>query len=259
MNEFGAMNKMDLFNVAGKRILITGSSRGLGKTLAEGFLHAGAVVILNGRSEEVLREVQQEFIHFGFQPEIAAFDVLDESAVQKAIDKIQPIDVLVNNAGIQRRAALHETPLELWNDVLHTNLTSAFLVSREVVQRMLSDGRGGKIINICSLMSGFGRPTTGPYTASKGGLKMLTQAMCADWARFDIQINGIAPGYFLTEMTRVLKDDEVFNNWLLQRTPSRRWGRPDELIGAALFLASEASSFVNGQVFYVDGGVSAVL
>ncbi|NUQ30072.1 MAG: SDR family oxidoreductase [Acidobacteriaceae bacterium] len=253
------MNKIDLFNVAGKRVLITGSSRGLGKTLAEGFLRAGAVVILNGRSKEALREIRQEFISSGFQPEIAAFDVLDENAVQTAIDKIQPIDVLINNAGIQRRAALHETPLELWNDVLHTNLTSAFLVAREVAQRMLSRGRGGKIINICSLMSGFGRPTTGPYTASKGGLKMLTQAMCADWARFDIQINGIAPGYFLTEMTRALKEDEAFNSWLLHRTPSHRWGRPDELIGTALFLASEASSFVNGQVLYVDGGVSAVL
>ncbi len=170
----------------------------------------------------------------------------------------RPIDILVNNAGIQRRGRLEEFDRATWQTVLDTNLTSAFLVSRQVVKAMIAR-KAGKIINICSLMSEVGRQTTGPYTASKGGLKMLTKAMAAEWGSHNIQANGIGPGYFLTEMTQPLADDPEFDGWVKKRTPARRWGLPEELIGTAIYLASPASNFVNGQVIYVDGGILASL
>ena len=166
--------------------------------------------------------------------------------------------MLVNNAGIQRRVSLEKLSLETWNEVLTTNLTSAMLVSRAVAQGMMKR-KSGKIINICSLMSDVGRTTTGAYTAAKGGLKMLTKAMCADWAQHNLQINAIGPGYFATEMTKPLVENPEFNAWVVGRTPAKRWGNPEELIGAAVFLSSQASSFVNGQIIYVDGGMLAVL
>ena len=153
---------------------------------------------------------------------------------------------------------LDEISLETWSEVIQTNLTSAMLVSREVVKGMIARKRG-KIINICSVMSDFARTTTGPYTAAKGGLKMLTKVMCADWAQFNIQIDAIGPGYFITEMTQVLADNPDFDAWVKQRTPAKRWGIPSELVGAAVFLSSDASSFVNGQILYIDGGMTAAL
>jgi gluconate 5-dehydrogenase len=247
-----------LFDVAGKRVLITGSSGGLGLELARGFLLAGSTVILNGRSEAKLDAVVESLRHEKLDASGYSFDVGKEDEVKEAVAQIGRIEVLINNAGIQRRASLENVSLELWEDVLRTNLTSAFLVAREVAPGMIERG-SGKIVNICSLMSDLGRTTTGPYTAAKGGLKMLTKAMCADWAKHNIQVNGIGPGYFLTEMTRPLANDPDFDKWVKGRTPAGRWGTPSELVGAAIFLSSEASSFMNGQILYIDGGMSAIL
>jgi len=188
------------------------------------------------------------------------FDVTSERAVTDAVARIEaevgPIDILVNNAGIQRRAPLVDMPLETWNEVLTHNLTSAFLVGRAVARGMIARGRG-KIINIASLMSEVGRKTIAPYAASKGGVRQLTRAMCVEWAPHNIQVNAIGPGYFKTELNAALLADKAFNDWVCTRTPAGRWGDPAELIGAAIFLASPASDFVNGQIIYVDGGILA--
>lgn len=245
-------------NLNGKRILITGSSSGLGFEVARGLALAGATIILNGRRPERLAAAVQELKQENACVSSVCFDVTLEDEVQRGIAEAGVVDVLINNAGIQRRGPLEQFTLAQWNEVLSANLTSCFLVAREVVRSMI-ERRNGKIINICSLMSDFGRAGTGPYTASKGGLKMLTKAMCAEWARYNIQINGIAPGYFITEMTEKLANDPEFDAWVKKRTPAGRWGDPAELVGVANFLSSESSSFVNGQVLYVDGGMSSVL
>jgi gluconate 5-dehydrogenase len=252
------MTSNDNREMAGKRILITGSSSGLGYELARGFALAGATVIVNGRHEERLMAAVRTLDLLGCKIAGARFDVTNERDVQRGIAELGAIDVLVNNAGIQRRGSLEAVTLDTWNEVIGANLTSSFWVAHEVVRGMI-ERKSGKIINICSLMSDFGRSGTGPYTAAKGGLKMLTKAMCADWARYNIQINGIAPGYFITDMTRSLADDPKFDAWVKGRTPAGRWGDPAELLGAAMFLSSNSSSFVNGQVLYVDGGMSSVL
>lgn len=245
-------------HLAGKRILITGSSSGLGFEVARGLARAGATIILNGRRPERLAAAVQQLRQENACVSTSCFDVTVEDEVRRGIAEAGEIDVLINNAGIQRRGPLELLSLAEWNEVLSANLTSCFLVAREVVFRMM-ERRSGKIINICSLMSDFGRTGTASYTASKGGLKMLTKAMCADWARYNIQINGIAPGYFITEMTKKLANDPEFDAWVKNRTPAGRWGDPAELAGVAIFLSSESSSFVNGQVLYVDGGMSSVL
>lgn len=245
-------------HLEGKRILITGSSSGLGFELAKGLARAGAAITLNGRRPEKLAAAAEQLQRDSSRVSSVCFDVTREDDVRRGVAEAGPIDVLVNNAGIQLRGPLEHFSLAAWNEVLNANLTSCFLVAREVVGGMI-ERRSGKIINICSLMSDLGRPTTGPYTASKGGLKMLTKAMCADWARYNIQINGIAPGYFITEMTQKLADDSEFDAWVKKRTPAGRWGDPAELVGAAVFLSSESSSFVNGQILCVDGGMSSVL
>ncbi len=185
-------------------------------------------------------------------------DVTDEESVKDALAAAGPLDILVDNVGVHDRAPLAEMSLDAWRTVLDANLTSAFLVSREAVGPMLARGRG-KVVNICSLMSRLGRPTTGNYAAAKGGLAMLTRAMAVEWASAGVQANGIAPGYFATDLTRSLVEDEAFNAWVCGRTPAGRWGDPEELVGAAVFLASDASAFVNGQVLYVDGGLSAAV
>ena len=196
----------------------------------------------------------------GITTHYSIFDVFNENQVKDQIGRFEKesggIDILVNNAGIHQRKPLKDMTLEEWQSVLDVNLTGAFLTSREVVQGMIKR-RYGKIINICSLMSEVGRETTGNYTASKGGLKMLTKAMAVEWAKFNIQVNGIGPGYFLTELTKPLSENPEFDSWLKKRTPAGRWGNPEELMGAAVFLASEASNFINGQVIYVDGGFLA--
>ena len=192
----------------------------------------------------------------------AAFDVTSAQAAEAAIDKIEatvgPIDILINNAGMTFRSELQDFPLEQWNNIMRTNVDSVFFVSRVVVKHMIKRGEG-KIINTCSVMSELGRPGTGPYTASKGALKMLTKAMSIDWGKYGIQANGIGPGYFKTELTEALVNDETFSNWLISRTPAKRWGNVEDLVGAAVFLSSAASQFVNGHILYVDGGVTATL
>tara|TARA_R110002051_G_scaffold44442_1_gene89894 strand:+ start:291 stop:1058 length:768 start_codon:yes stop_codon:yes gene_type:complete len=251
-----------LFSLAGRTALVTGSSRGLGLAIARGLAEAGAAVVLNGVNAERLEETAAAVRAEGFSVSSAAFDVTDEAAVVATFERFDAegvaIDILVNNAGIQYRKPIVELDLANWNRVIDTNLTSAFLVSREAAKRMLPR-KHGKVVNIGSLMSGLGRATVAPYTAAKGGIKTLTQAMAAEWAEHGIQANAIGPGYMLTDMNQALIDNVEFDSWVKGRTPSRRWGRPDELIGAAVFLASDASNYVNGQIIYVDGGMSAVL
>ena len=251
-----------LFDLSGRTALVTGSSRGIGFTLARGLARAGARVVLNGRDPAALDTATTALVTDGHDAVSVAFDVTDAAAVDAAIDGIEAgigaIDICVMNAGIQRRVPLHELDDATWHEVLDANLSSAFYVGRAVARHMIPRGRG-KLVTTCSLMSEVGRPGTGAYTATKGGLKMLTRAMCADWARFGIQANGIGPGYFATELTQALVDDEQFSAWVRTRTPAGRWGDTEELVGAAVFLASDASNFVNGQIIYVDGGVLAVV
>ncbi len=250
-----------LFDLTGRTALITGSSQGLGFALARGLAAAGASIVLNGRDEKKLAAAA-DTLRTAAKVSTAAFDVTDGAACARAVARIEaefaPIDILVNNAGIHRRAPLAQMEETQWREVIETNLTSAFLVARAVGPRMIARGRG-KIINICSLMSEIGRPTTGNYAAAKGGLKMLTRAMAVEWAKHGLQVNAIGPGYFATELTKSLVENPEFNQWVCQRTPAGRWGKPEELVGTAVFLASGASDFVNGQIVYVDGGMLAAL
>ena len=252
----------DLFDLSGSLVLVTGSSQGLGLVIARGLGRAGAAVVLNGRDRPKLAVAAQRLAAEGVACHALAFDVSNSQQVADAVERIEeqvgPIDVLVNNAGIHRRGPLEQLTDQQWSDVLDVNLSGAFRVARAAVSGMISRKRG-KIINVCSLMSELGRQTTGAYAAAKGGLKMLTRAMAVEWARHNIQVNGIGPGYFITPMTQALADDPEFDQWLKTRTPAGRWGNPLELVGPAVFLASRASSFVNGQVLYVDGGVLAAL
>ncbi|MGJ5179342.1 glucose 1-dehydrogenase [Bradyrhizobium oligotrophicum] len=249
-----------LFDLSGKTALVTGSSRGLGRAIAEGFAKAGARLVINGTDKARAEAAAGEFRAAGFQAQAAAFDVTDEAAIIAAFERLDaeglPIDILVNNAGIQHRKPLVEFTTEEWRRVIETNLTSAFVIGREAARRMIPRGRG-KIINIGSLASELARPTVGPYTAAKGGIRNLTKAMAVEWAAHGIQANAIGPGYMLTDMNQALMSNPDFNTWLMSRIPSKRWGRPDELVGTAIFLASEASSYVNGQTIYVDGGMLA--
>ena len=251
-----------LFDLTGRVALVTGSSRGLGRAMAEGLAAAGAHVVVNGtdasRVDTAVRELQQT----GRHAEGAVFDVTNEAAVLQAFEGFDQrgmaVDILVNNAGIQLRKPMLELSTAEWHKVLDTNLTAAFVVGREAGRRMVARGRG-KIINIGSLTSKLARATVAPYTVAKGGIKMLTQAMAAEWAVHGIQANAIGPGYMLTDMNQALIDNPQFDAWVKGRTPARRWGRPDELVGVAVFLASAASDYVNGQIIYVDGGMTAVL
>jgi gluconate 5-dehydrogenase len=244
----------DLFDLSGRTALVTGSTRGLGLALARALADAGARVGINGRSNETC-----ETVAAGIDGAFAApFDVTDEAAVSAGVGAAGQVDILVNNAGIQLRGPLEKFSLEQWRLVIEANLTSAFLVGRAVAPQMIERGRG-KIVNTCSVTSEIGRETIGPYTASKGALKMLTRAMCADWGRHGIQANGIGPGYFRTEINTVLQEDPEFDAWVRRRVPAGRWGEPSELGGAVVFLASAASDFVNGQILYVDGGLLATM
>ncbi len=253
---------LSLFSLEGRTALITGSSQGIGLSLAWGLGQAGARVVLNGRDPAKLSKAAETLRAEGITVDEAVFDVTDAEAVAEAIPRIErdhaPIDILVNNAGIQRRAPLEEFPESDWRELMDTNLDSVFYVSKAVANCMIPRGKG-KIINICSVQSELGRPSIAPYAASKGALKMLTKGMCIDWGPHGIQVNGIGPGYFKTELTEALVKDEKFTDWLTGRTPSRRWGNVEELSGAAIYLASDASSFVNGHILYVDGGVTTTL
>lgn len=253
---------LELFNLAGRTAFITGSSQGIGFAIARGLADAGAAVVLNGRGREKLAQAADTLRGEGGSVHEAAFDVTDSSAVAAGIDHIETdigiIDILVNNAGIQRRGNLEDFPEETWHELMKTNLDSVFFVSKAVARHMIARKRG-KIINICSVQSELGRPSIAPYAASKGAVKMLTKGMCIDWGPHNIQVNGLGPGYFKTELTEALVKDPAFSAWLTGRTPARRWGNVEELVGAAVFLAAPASDFVNGHILYVDGGVTATL
>jgi gluconate 5-dehydrogenase len=251
-----------LFDLGGRTALVTGSSRGLGRAMAEGLAEAGAAIVLNGADAQRLATAAAEMRAAGHTVHEARFDVTDEAEVLEAFAALDAqglaIDILVNNAGIQFRRPMVELDTADWRRVIETNLTSAFVIGREAAKRMIPRGRG-KIVNIGSLTSDAARATVAPYTVAKGGIKMLTRAMTAEWAPHGIQANAIGPGYMLTDMNQALVDDPTFNAWVVGRTPARRWGKPGELIGTAVFLASAASDYVNGQIIYVDGGMLAVL
>jgi gluconate 5-dehydrogenase len=256
-------NGLSAFDLAGRRALVTGSGQGIGLALAEALLAAGAAIVLNGRDPAKLERAADALrAKRAGTVDTAPFDVTDPAAVQAGVDRIEadlgPVDILVNNAGIQRRAPLQDFPVETWQEVMRTNLDAVFYVAQVVARHMIPRGRG-KIINICSVQSELGRPGIAPYAASKGAVKMLTKGMCADWAKFGLQVNGLGPGYFATELTKTLVEDQAFSNWLCSRTPAGRWGKVEELGGATVFLASTASDFVNGQVIYVDGGLTSVV
>lgn len=252
----------EMFSLRGRRALITGSGQGIGFTLARGLGAAGAELVLNdidpARLEQAVATLRSE----GLVVTGRCFDVTKAADIAAALADVEraagPVDILVNNAGIHRRAPLESMPLEAWQAVLDVNLTSAFLVTRAVVPGMIRR-RAGKIINLCSLNCEVSRPTIGNYAAAKGGLKMLTRAMAVEWGRHNIQANGLGPGYIRTAMTGALTVDPEFDRYIRTRTPAGRWGEPRELVGTAVFLASRAADFVNGQILYVDGGLLAAL
>ena len=251
-----------LFDITGRLALVTGSSRGLGLALATGLARHGARVILHGRDPEALTRARDQVTAEGAAPAVVSFDVTDAAAVRKGVAALVAEhgvpDILVNNAGIQRRAPFNEFDPDDWDDIVAANLSSAFYVSQQITRGMAERG-SGKVVNIGSVQSLLARQTIAPYSATKGGLAMLTKGMAADLARFDIQVNAISPGYFATEMNRALVEDEAFNAWVVERTPARRWGRFEELVGTLVYLCSDASSFVSGQNLFVDGGMTAVV
>lgn len=248
----------ELFDLTGKVALITGSSRGLGYAMAEGLAQAGATVILNGRNQERLAATVSEFKDKGYSVHSAAFDVTQSAEIKKQVahitETVGTIDILINNAGIQHRQPLEEFDESAWRNVMDVNVNGVFLTSQAVVHGMIKQ-QSGKIINIASLMSEVSRATISAYVASKGAVKQLTKSMSTEWAQHNIQINAIAPGYFKTELNVALFTDPEFNAWIEQRTPAGRWGEPEELVGVAVFLASNASSYINGQMLIIDGGM----
>ena len=250
------------FRLDGRLALVTGSSAGIGLALAQGLGQAGAAVVLNGRNADALSKAAQALRAKGITVYERAFDVTDAEQVKTQVADIEnhigPLEILINNAGIQRRGPLHEFAHSDWQNIMQTNLNSVFFVGQTVAQHMIPRGRG-RIINICSVQSELGRPGIAPYMATKGAVKMLTKGMAIDWGPLGLNVNGIGPGYFKTELNEKLFNDPTFSAWLTHRTPSRRWGEVQELAGAAVFLASDAASFVNGHILYVDGGVTAQL
>jgi gluconate 5-dehydrogenase len=254
----------DLFSLEGKLALVTGGGQGLGLAIARGLASAGASLIINGRDKEKLRKSADELSREYPNVFPYAFDVTEEQAVIKAVKQIGEehgiIDILVNNAGMIKRSPAVEMSLSDWEEVIKLDLTGPFIMSKHVAKDMIKRGTGGKIINICSMMSEIGRGTLNAYAAAKGGLKMLTKNLATEWAKYNIQVNGIGPGYFATELTAPIRTDgHPFNDFILKRTPAGKWGNPEDLIGAAIFLASRASDFVNGHILYVDGGILASL
>ncbi len=250
---------LTLFDLSGRRALVTGSSQGIGLALARGMSAAGAAVVLNGRDRTKLEAAAGALEK---PAQILPFDVTDHAAARAAIDAFEAehgaIDILVNNAGMQHRAPLEDFPAEAFDTLLKTNIASVFNVGQAVARHMIKRGRG-KIVNIASVQTALARPSIAPYTATKGAVGNLTKGMAADWARYGLQCNAIAPGYFDTPLNAALVADPAFTTWLEKRTPAGRWGSVEELVGACIFLASDASSFVNGHILYVDGGITASL
>ncbi|UJW74207.1 SDR family oxidoreductase [Rhizobium sp. SL42] len=251
-----------LFDLTGRRALITGSSQGIGFALAEGLAAHGAEVVLNGRDRVKLDAAVKSLRDAGCEASASDFDVTDGEAVKAGVAAIEagigPIDILINNAGMQFRSPLEDFPADRWEQLLKTNVSSVFYVGQAVARHMIARGRG-KIVNIASVQSELARPGIAPYTATKGAVKNLTRGMSTDWAKHGLQVNAIAPGYFKTPLNQALVDNPEFSAWLEKRTPAGRWGDVEELVGAAVFLSSNASSFVNGHTLYVDGGITISL
>jgi len=252
---------IELFNLKGKRALITGSSQGIGFALARGLNQAGANIILNGRNKEKLEIAAKKLSDKGEIHQLC-FDVTDHKETKDVIDNYEnefgAIDILVNNAGMQHRTPLEDFPPEMFEQLLRTNVSSVFNVSQAIVKHMIKRG-SGKIINIASAQTLLARPGIAPYTATKGAVGNLTKGMATDWAKYGLQCNAIAPGYFDTPLNAALVSDKEFTSWLEKRTPAGRWGEVEELVGACIFLSSSASNFVNGHTLYVDGGITASL
>jgi gluconate 5-dehydrogenase len=248
------------FDLTGQRALITGAGGGLGFAIAQGLARAGAHVILNGRNRDKLDTARRSLVDEELTAHVAAFDVTDPSAVTAAVQDIEgrigPLDIVVNNAAMNRRQPLADLSDAHWRELMAANLDAPFFVARAVIPGMKARGRG-KIVNICSLASDIGRPNIVPYAASKGGLKMLTRALAVELAPHNVQVNGIAPGFFKTDMNAPLIADAEFSAWVARRTPAGRWGNPPEIAGAAVFLASSSANYVTGHILYVDGGFSA--
>ncbi len=257
-----AAHARSLFELGGKTVFVTGAARGLGYAMAQGFAEAGARVVIGGRNQATLDASVEALSRVGIEATSVVVEVTDSASIDRAVGAIERehggIDVLVNNAGMQHRKEVQEFADDEWQQIIDTNLGGAFRMARRVAPGMIRR-KAGKIINICSLMSEVGRVTIVPYTTSKGGLKMLTKGLAVEWGKHNIQVNGIGPGYFATEMNQALLEDEAFDAFVRRRTPLGRWGDPRELIGAAVFLASAASDFVTGQIIYVDGGILASL
>ena len=254
---------MDLFNLSGKRALITGGTHGLGMAMAMGLAQAGAELVINGTTPEKMENAIKEYKQAGYKATGYLFDVTNDIDAEQNVDTIEreigPIDILVNNAGMIKRVPLQEMETSDFRKVVDVDLVGPFIMSKYVGRKMIKRN-AGKIINICSMMSELGRNTVSAYAAAKGGLKMLTRNMATEWAKYNIQVNGIGPGYFTTSQTAPLQvPGNPFNEFIISRTPAGRWGLPEDLMGAAIFLASKASDFVNGQIVYVDGGILATI
>jgi gluconate 5-dehydrogenase len=254
---------MNIFDLTGKRALITGGTHGLGMAMAKGLGHAGAELIINDLSLDKLESALKEYARVGIQAHGRLFDVTNDAEVKNSITNIEreigPIDILINNAGIIKRIPMVDMEASDFRQVIDVDLIAPFIVSKYVGKHMIGR-KAGKIINICSMMSELGRDTVSAYAAAKGGLKMLTRNMATAWAKFNIQVNGIGPGYFATEQTAPIRvNGHPFNDFIISRTPAGRWGNPEDLIGTAVFLSSPASDFVNGQIIYVDGGILATI
>jgi gluconate 5-dehydrogenase len=256
------MTALDMFSLAGRKALVTGSGQGIGFELAGGLAAAGAEVIINDVQTERVKAAAEKLRESGYTVHELGFDVTDPEAVKAAVDGFESekgaIDILVNNAGMQFRAPLEEFPVDRFDFLMRLNVNGAFYVGQAVARHMIERG-AGKIVNICSVQTALARPSIAPYTASKGAVANLTKGMATDWARHGIQVNGLAPGYFKTELTQALVADEEFTAWLANRTPAGRWGEVKELIGACVFLSSAASSFVNGHILFVDGGMTVAV
>lgn len=251
-----------LFDLTGRTALITGSGQGIGLALAQGLASAGAALVLNGRDTAKLEAAATALRGEGAQVRTLAFDVTDHAAVRAAIDGLEAsgtaLDIVINNAGMQFRTPLEDYPAEMWEKLLATNVSSVFNVGQAAARHMIGRGRG-KIVNIASVQTALARPGIAPYTATKGAVGNLTKGMATDWGPKGLQVNAIAPGYFDTPLNAALVADPEFTAWVSKRTPAGRWGQLPELQGAAIFLASDASSFVNGHILYVDGGMTACL
>jgi gluconate 5-dehydrogenase len=256
------------FDLRGRRALVTGSTRGIGAAIAAGLARAGAHVVVHGRDADQADQARTSLRGVleaeGFDPQLhaTAFDVIDHTSMLEAVESLERdiggLDIVVNNAGMQLRSPLLEFPLAGWDQVLATNLTSCFVLTQAIARGMVARG-AGKIINICSVQNKLVRGTTAPYAVAKAGLGNLTKVMCAEWAASGLQINGLAPGYIDTEINMALRADPERDAWIIGRTPAGRWGTPEDLAGPAVWLASDASDFVNGQIIYVDGGMTAVI